>query len=215
MKKKFFCIIFVFYVLWPLLVSAVEPYEIIRSNNYQDPIEIIYETIGPGKNYLKEKQTYYSHKNYKHSTLSNSFFDFDKIITKAAKKYNVPFLLIKAMIQVESNFNSRAVSNKGAKGLMQVMPENFDSLGINDPFNPVENIMGGTKYLKLQLKKFNRLDKALAAYNAGPDEVIKNNGVPPFNETNNYVKKVQKLYNIFTLSEKLSIESKTKKGGTK
>ena|GEM_PF-2395250 len=213
MKKKFcICLILFIFVLYPLSANAAEPYQIIGSNCYcPDPIDTIYVNVGPSE---KDNNRYASIKN-KNLSFNINFFEFDKIIAQAAKKHNVNFLLIKAIIKVESNFNPGAISGKGAKGLMQIMPSNYDSLDINNPFDPTENIMGGTKYLKLLLIKFGKLELALAAYNAGPNETIKYEGIPPFSETKIYVKKVKKLYNIFTLSEKLSIESKRTKGGVK
>jgi len=101
------------------------------------------------------------------------------------------------MIKVESNFNPRAVSRAGALGLMQIMPKNLKSLKIRDPFDPFQNIMGGTKYLKYLLNRFDdRLSLALAAYNAGPKRVEEHNRIPPFPETQNYVKKVTRYYRL-------------------
>lgn len=123
--------------------------------------------------------------------------EFDSIIEKASLKYNIPFKLIKSIIKQESNFNPKAVSPKGAKGLMQIMPETAELLGINDVFNPEENIFGGVRYLKMLLDKFNGdYIKALAAYNAGPEIVEKYNGIPDFKETQNYVKNILNYLNL-------------------
>lgn len=120
---------------------------------------------------------------------------YDHIIKKAHQRYGVDFSLIKAVIAVESDFNPRAVSKKGARGLMQIMPDNYRHLQINDPFNPTQNIMGGTLYLHRMLKRYHyKLPLALAAYNAGPTAVDKYNRIPPYQETQNYVKKVMKTY---------------------
>ena len=116
---------------------------------------------------------------------------YDQIIKKAARRHGVLFSLIKSVIAVESGFNPRAVSKKGAKGLMQIMPENYRTLSIRDPFDPYQNIMGGARYLKQMIKRFNgKLKLALAAYNAGPDAVARYNGIPPFRETQEYVRRV-------------------------
>ncbi|PIE70810.1 MAG: lytic transglycosylase [Deltaproteobacteria bacterium] len=123
---------------------------------------------------------------------------YDKVIWEASKKYGVSFPLIKAIIRTESNFNPWAISEKGAKGLMQIMPQNFDRLNISDPFNPRQNIMGGTKYFKQMLNRFHgRLPLALAAYNAGPSVVSRYQGIPPYPETRRYVKKVMAHYNRY------------------
>lgn len=117
------------------------------------------------------------------------------IINSTSEKYNIAPSLIKAVIEVESNWNSQAVSKKGAQGLMQLMPATSKSLKVRNPFNPEENIEGGAKYLKSLLDKYNGdLSLALAAYNAGPHRIDKFGGVPPIPETQQYVKKVLGLY---------------------
>ena len=120
---------------------------------------------------------------------------YDHIIMEASRRYELPFSLVKAIIKVESGFNSKAVSKKGAVGLMQIMPENHGFLNIRDPYDPRENIMGGAFYLKRLLNRFKgKLPLALAAYNAGPSVVDKYKKVPPYKETKNYVKKVMTYY---------------------
>ncbi len=115
----------------------------------------------------------------------------DSIITKASEKYNVPASLIKAVCKAESNFNAKAVSCCGAQGVMQLMPSTAKSLGVKDAFDPEQNIMGGTKYLSQLLDKYDgNVTYALAAYNAGSGNVAKYGGVPPFKETQNYIKKI-------------------------
>ena len=122
--------------------------------------------------------------------------DYDAWIQEAARKYDVAVGLIKAMIRVESSFNHRAVSRAGAKGLMQVMPGNFAELGIRDPFDPYQNIMGGVRYLRKMLDQYNGdLHLALAAYNAGPRAVDQyGRRIPPYAETVDYVRKVMQYY---------------------
>ncbi|PHA01918.1 lytic transglycosylase [Bacillus pseudomycoides] len=113
------------------------------------------------------------------------------IIQKASDTYGIPKTLIQKMIEVESNFNPNTVSSAGAMGLMQLMPANVKEQGINNPFSPAENIEGGVKELAGYLKQYNGdLVLALAAYNAGPGNVKKYGGVPPFQETENYIKKI-------------------------
>ena len=126
---------------------------------------------------------------------------YDDIIKKAQKRYGVEFSLIKAVIQVESGFDPKAVSKKGAKGLMQIMPDNYKNLFVKDPFNPSQNIMGGTLYLQRLLKRYKyKLPLALAAYNAGPQAVDKYKRIPPFKETQNYVRKVMETYSRYKQS---------------
>jgi soluble lytic murein transglycosylase-like protein len=130
-----------------------------------------------------------------------SIESYDDVISEAASKNGLSFSLLKALIHVESYFNPRAVSKKGAMGLMQIMPQNLELLNISDPFDPWENIMGGARYLKAMLERFNgQLPLALAAYNAGPTAVEQYQDVPPFNETQRYVQKVMKLFHLYKKS---------------
>ncbi len=123
---------------------------------------------------------------------------YDKMILQASRQFQVDSSLIKAIIKAESDFDHRAVSSKGAQGLMQLMPGTADDMDVKNPFDPEENILGGTRYFSLLLKRFkNNKTLALAAYNAGPQEVESRKGVPPFPETRSFVKKVMGYYRSF------------------
>lgn len=126
---------------------------------------------------------------------------YDDVIAEAADRTGLSFSLLKAVIHVESYFDPRAVSKKGALGLMQIMPANLSLLEIGDPFDPWENIMGGANYLKAMLEQFDgQLPLALAAYNAGPTVVARYNDIPPFQETREYVQKVLRFFNFYKKS---------------
>lgn len=120
---------------------------------------------------------------------------YDALIAAAAGRYQVDYALIKAVIKAESNFNHRAVSPKGARGLMQLMPYTASILQVADSFEPEANIEGGVRYLNYLVNLYEgRLPFALAAYNAGEKAVAKYGGIPPYRETQNYVKRVLDLY---------------------
>jgi hypothetical protein len=125
--------------------------------------------------------------------------DYDRLIVKVALRHGVPAGLVKAVIAAESNFQPDAVSRVGAQGLMQLMPETAADLGVERPFGVVENIDGGVRYLRLMLDRYGDVTRALAAYNAGPKAVDRYKGVPPYRETQTYVKRVLRYYRSYRL----------------
>lgn len=119
---------------------------------------------------------------------------YDAVIKEASRRYGLSVALIRAIIRTESAFDPMAVSRAGAQGLMQLMPALSRELGVKDPFDPRQNIMAGTKYLSALLADHNgNLALALASYNAGPGNVARYQGIPPFKETRHYVERITKL----------------------
>lgn len=130
-------------------------------------------------------------------TLGERRLDYDSlagIIADAARETDLPAALIDAVIRTESGYRPDAVSRTGARGLMQLMPATARSLGVRNSFDPRENVMGGARYLRKMLDRFGSVRIAVAAYNAGPGNVSKYNGVPPFRETLRYVRTVMSRY---------------------
>ncbi len=186
-RFKFSVIAVLFCFIWSFKVSA-DIYKFIDSNGV-----INFTNVPSSSNYklyireIPDKNLY-----------KNDSTEFDSLIKKASHKFGVDFPLVKAVIKVESDFNPRAVSSSGAMGLMQIMPDNYKKLYVADPFNPFQNIMGGTRHLKQLLTHYNgKLPLALAAYNAGTGVVDRYKNIPPFKETQDYVRKVMKLYNTY------------------
>ena len=129
------------------------------------------------------------------SSGNTSSTSLDAYFEEASEKYNVDVKLLKAIAHAESNFNPNATSSSGAMGVMQLMPSTAKSLGITDAYNAYDNIMGGAKVISQHLANYNGdVSLALAAYNAGSGNVAKYGGVPPFTETQNYIKKVLAYY---------------------
>jgi soluble lytic murein transglycosylase-like protein len=127
----------------------------------------------------------------------NKTGSYDAIIEAAAEQFKIPSALIKAVIKQESNFDPSAVSSKGAMGLMQLMPQTAELLNVGDPFNPDENIFAGTRYLVNMINRYNgNINRALAAYNAGPQKV--KDEIPKIPETQNYVDSVLHYYESFS-----------------
>lgn len=129
-----------------------------------------------------------------YTTVGSSPGQFEALIQQAAARYNVDPRLVKSVIRAESGFDSSAVSPAGAQGLMQLMPATAAGLGVTNPFDPQQNIDGGVRLLRRLLNRYdNNLQLALAAYNAGPGAVARYGGIPPYRETQIYVKRVMGL----------------------
>jgi soluble lytic murein transglycosylase-like protein len=120
--------------------------------------------------------------------------EIERVIKVSAADYDVDPALIEAIIANESAFDSNATSSAGARGLMQLMPQTAEALGVTDSYDVTQNIRGGTRYLRSLLDRFGKLDLAVAAYNAGPEAVQKYGGVPPYEQTRSYVRNVLASY---------------------
>lgn len=153
-----------------------------------------HDRVGASYTLLSVRKTWSYHPRHLSAYQRNRY---DGIIARAANRFGVEPALVKAVIHAESQFNRYAVSRVGAQGLMQLMPETAQDLDVKDPFNPRANIIGGTRFLADLQKEFPNLDDVLAAYNAGEANVRRYGGIPPFPETQAYVKKVKQLRRIY------------------
>lgn len=132
--------------------------------------------------------------------------NLDQVIRYYAQRFGLEVALLCAVIKVESDYDPRAISSKGAMGLMQLIPGTAADLAVSDPLDVNENIRGGCQYLKQMLTQFSGdLDLALAAYNAGPNAVRRYNGIPPYQETINYVRKVKYYLDVFRSREEVTL----------
>lgn len=193
-------------LLWAIVLSAyglgassasAEIYKFVKDGvvHYTDrpPAQRAYNTVGGSSSAASSS----SQRTIVLRGISSKNGKYSSIIQRAAKTYGVSSKLIHAIIKVESSYNPRAVSPKGARGLMQLMPATARRFGVSDSFDPEENIIGGVKYLRYLFEEFgeDHLDLVLAGYNAG-EQAVKdyNNQIPPYAETKQYVKKVMALY---------------------
>lgn len=168
---------------------------------YKDKSGILHFTNAP----TSLKYSPYIRESFKRDSIGTQDTTYDDVIAEASLQNGVSFHLLKAVIQVESCFNPNAVSKKGALGLMQIMPENLDHLNVHDPFDPRDNIMGGATYLKAMMDRFKgQLELALAAYNAGPSAVERYDNIPPYKETQEYVRNVLKFYSYYKRNQSTS-----------
>lgn len=169
-----------------VLPVEADIYRYIDENGVMHFTNVPTSSVQNYKLFLKEKQQI---------TNRYSTGKYDALISDASERYGVSFPLLKAIIKAESDFDPHAVSKKGATGLMQIMPENFKPLGIRDPFDPWENINAGARYFKQMYDRFKgKLALSLAAYNAGPTAVDRYKTIPPYEETEEYVRRVLKYY---------------------
>lgn len=123
---------------------------------------------------------------------------FDPILRRAAEHYRLPFAFVKAVVKVESNFNPRAVSPKDAKGLMQLIDSTAAAMNVQDPFDPEQNVFGGTRYLRLLANRFDgNMALTAAAYNSGPERVERLRRIPNIRETRKYVQRVLQMYRYY------------------
>jgi hypothetical protein len=140
----------------------------------------------------------------------------NEVITTTSQRHSIDPDFISSVIRAESNFNPHAVSNKGAQGLMQIMPQTATQLGMRNAFDPKDNVEGGTKYLRELLERYNfDMVKALAAYNAGPQRVEQYGGVPPYAETRAYITRIVRDFNRKKLAEQKRMANTTSRTATK
>jgi len=188
--SKIFVVSAIFILIATVLSVHADIYMYIDDNG------VMHFTNAPTSNehdykvYIKERTSI--------STKFHSTDKYDGFISDASREFDVDSRLLKAMIKAESDFDPRAISRKGAMGLMQIMPENFKMLKLKNPFDPWQNIRAGAQYFKKLYERFNgKLALSLAAYNAGPTAVDRYRSIPPYQETEEYVHRVLRYYRTF------------------
>lgn len=184
-----------FMLIIPLMV-------VFPSHTIQKDIKLVVKGPRPYKQHISLTESQDRHSRLKSSKREHLFHP---IILEAAKKYNVDTALVKAVIMAESSYNPMAISKKGARGLMQLMPATATALGVEDLFNPKHNVNAGVRYLKMLLNQFEGDPLlALAAYNAGSKKVRKYRGIPPFKATRHYLKKVIRYYKYYQKNNRVT-----------
>ncbi len=170
--------------------GIIEQEEILQQYNLIDEMDV-YALSDYAKLLLMPHMVDYRvYASFEDGVVDSSDVDWQGIALAASEKHGLEVNLILAVIRAESNFIADAISHVGAQGAMQIMPETARELGLAEPFNPSQNVDAGTRYLKEQIERFGSIELALAAYNAGPGNVIKYNGIPPFTETQEFVARV-------------------------
>ncbi len=182
-------------VLFVGLIVSSPSAEIYR---YEDEEGVVHLTNLPSEKYdlvLKE--------NWERFHFRVNLGKYDPVIWEAAAKYSVDYALVKAVIRAESNFNPQAISSAGARGLMQLMPGTAHTLGVDNSFHPEDNIQAGVRHLRYLLDLFKgNLPLTLAAYNAGEKAVSRYNGIPPYQETKEYVQRVLRYFEQYSIEKK-------------
>jgi len=187
--KRLLLLLVLFVLVCPVQVKA----DIYR---YIDETGTAYFTDYPRhdgfKVYLRERPG-------KTFQISRGYYPYRSLVLEASTIYELEEPLLRAVIEIESDYNRYAISSAGARGLMQLMPETMDYLGVKNPWDPKQNVMAGARYLKGLMKRFSGdLPLALAAYNAGSSSVIRYGSIPPFPQTERYVKKVMRRYHVYS-----------------
>lgn len=184
MKKLIICLIFITLLLPG--AAAGDIYKYVNENGItvftDSPLHSGY------KLHVREKGSF-------RLASTTGYYPYRNVVVEACTIYRMDEALVRAVIEVESDYNRYAMSSSGARGLMQLMPETAQILGVRNVWDPRQNIHGGTAYLKRFIKQFaGNMELALAAYNAGPNAVIEYGQIPPYPQTENYVRKVMRLY---------------------
>jgi soluble lytic murein transglycosylase-like protein len=173
------------------------------------PTDKRYQPVDPSGKKKKRKQRTRRAKRSSKVYRPRNVTRYDEYIKEASNRFNIPVPLIRAVVAVESNFDPTAVSHAGAQGLMQLMPQTAEEMGVDDPFDPRKNILGGTRYLRMLANAFDGdLVLTLAGYNAGHRAVFRHMDIPPFAETQRYVRRVLRLYYHYKKLAKKSLESR-------
>lgn len=162
----------------------------------RDPVVSTQSTTTPSVNTPTQNESTVSTETIPNTGVLECSDELNEYFKEASETYGIDIKLLKCIAYAESNFDPESTSRSGAMGIMQLMPKTAEGLGVEDAYDPRQNILGGAKYISIQLERFDgNIELALAAYNAGPGAVQKYDGIPPYEETQNYVKKIMNIYN--------------------